>query len=128
MLPQFPAEVLPELLSPGSVGVFPSYLEGFGLGILEMLAASIPVFAYNCPGPPAMLTAEYLVAPGDWSAMSAKVIDLLKDRDRLAKARCWAKERSRQFSWESIAKTTSQLYINHLNVKKAVQSEVASQA
>ncbi len=126
VLPTFPAESLPELLSDGSVGIFPSYLESFGFGILEMLAASIPVIAYNCPGPPAMLPTDYLVPPGDWSAMSAKVIDLLRDREGLATARRWAKERSRQFCWQSIAQTTSDLYIEHWKVKAAVQREVAS--
>jgi glycosyltransferase involved in cell wall biosynthesis len=123
VLPHFPAEALPELLSTCSVGVFPSYLEGFGLGILEMLAASIPVIAYNCPGPPVMLPTDYLVMPGDWSGMSAKVIDLLNDVDRLARARCWAKQRSQQFRWEGIAHTTSELYIKHWQAKR--QAEIS---
>lgn len=124
---KFPADALPELLSTGSVGIFPSYVEGFGIGVLEMLAASIPVIAYSCPGPPEMLPLDYLVQPGDWSAMSAKVIDLLNDRAGLAKARCWARERSCQFCWESIAQTTSELYIKHWKVNMAVQLEVAGQ-
>src|SRR5439155_12459149 len=117
VLPRFDPDALPWLLSTGSVGIFPSYVEGFGLGILEMLAASIPVIAYNCPGPPVMLPTEYLVSPGDWPGMSAKVIDLLNDGERLAKARCWAKQRSQQFRWESIAHTTSELYIKHWQIK-----------
>ena len=126
VVPSFPADALPELLATSSVGVFPSYLEGFGLGILEMLAASIPVIAYRCPGPPAMLPSEYLVAPGDWSAMSAKVISLLKDTEGLATARRWANERSRPFCWASIAQTTSDLYIEHWKRKLTNQAEVAS--
>jgi glycosyltransferase involved in cell wall biosynthesis len=74
-----------------------------------------------------MLPSDYLVPPGDWSAMSAKVIDLLKDRDVLARARWWAKQRSRQFCWKSIAQTTSDVYTKHWKIKMAVQSEVASQ-
>lgn len=124
---RFPADTLPELLSTGgSVGIFPSYLEGFGLGVLEMLAASIPVIAYNCPGPPAMLPSNYLVRPGDWSSMSAKVIDLLKDEERLMRARCWAKQRSQQFCWDSIARTTSEFYALHCKRKRMVRTEVAS--
>jgi glycosyltransferase involved in cell wall biosynthesis len=115
VLPRFAADALPELLSTGSVGIFPSYLEGFGLGVLEMLAASIPVIAYNSPGPPAMLPSNYLVQPGDCSAMSGKVIALLRDKEELARARCWAKERSKQFSWENIAKLTSEAYIRQRN-------------
>lgn len=39
----FKPEELPDLLAACSVVIFPSYLEGFGSGVLEMLAASIPV-------------------------------------------------------------------------------------
>ena len=126
VLPRFHPDELPKLLSTGSVGIFPSYLEGFGIGVLEMLAASIPVISYNCPGPPEMLTTDYLVAPGDWSGMSAKVIDLLKDKDSLTKARCWARQRSQHFRWESIAQITSELYFRHWQIKTAVQAEVLS--
>ena len=107
---RFPADGLPKLLSTGSVGIFPSYVEGFGLGVLEMLAASIPVIAYNCPGPPEMLPTDYLVAPGDWSAMSAKVSALLTDRSALADARRWARQRSLEFCWRAIAEQTSEVY------------------
>jgi glycosyltransferase involved in cell wall biosynthesis len=74
-----------------------------------------------------MLPTDYLVPPGDWLGMSAKVIDLLNNGDRLAKARYWAKERSQQFRWESIAHTTSELYIKHWQLKTTVQADVSKQ-
>lgn len=117
VIPKFTAEELPELLNSCSVGIFPSYLESFGFGVLEMLAASIPVIAYNAPGPPMMLPSEYLVSPGDTENMSAKVIDLLKDKSKLVQARVWAKERSQEFSWHKIAEKTSQIYLEHLGKK-----------
>ncbi len=110
VIPHYPAETLPELLSLCSVGVFPSYIEGFGLGVLEMLAASIPVVAYNSPGPPMMLTSEYLVPRGDAGALSEKVIRLLKDKERLAEARLWARRQSQQFCWKAIARQTGDVY------------------
>ncbi|OLE96390.1 MAG: hypothetical protein AUG75_21115, partial [Cyanobacteria bacterium 13_1_20CM_4_61_6] len=42
---------LPELIGGCAAGVFPSYVEGFGLAILEQLAAGIPTVAYDVPGP-----------------------------------------------------------------------------
>lgn len=111
VVPSYKADELPELLAPCSVGVFPSYVEGFGLGVLEMLAASIPVFAYNAPGPPMMLTPEYLAPRGDVSELSGKLINLLADRDKTAEARAWAKRRSKEFSWENIARLTSEIYL-----------------
>jgi len=85
-----------------------------------MLAASIPVIAYNAPGPPMMLPSEYLVSPGDTESMSAKVIDLLKDKSKLAQARVWAKERSQKFCWQEIAKHTSQTYLEYWQRKQAI--------
>lgn len=111
VFPRYSPTELPNLLAPCSVGVFPSYIEGFGLGVLEMLAASIPVVAYNSPGPPMMLPSDYLASRGDWRALSSKVIDLLNDKNRLICARLWAREQSKEFCWKSIAKQTSDTYI-----------------
>lgn len=108
--PRYAAESLHELLAPCAVGIFPSYIEGFGFGVLEMLAAAMPVIAYDAPGPPMMLPARYLVPRGDAAAMGAKVAELLNDRAALAAARAWAKERARRFSWPAIAKQTSDVY------------------
>jgi glycosyltransferase involved in cell wall biosynthesis len=111
VIPQYTPESLPELLMGCSVGVFPSYLESFGFGILEMLAAGLPVIAYDVPGPPMMLPPEYLVPRGDIGKMGEKVIGLIGDSKRLADARSWARERSRAFSWKDIAQKTSEIYL-----------------
>jgi glycosyltransferase involved in cell wall biosynthesis len=121
VVPHYRCEDLPELLASCSVGVFPSYIEGFGLGVLEMLAASIPVVAYNAPGPPMMLPPEYLVPRGDTKAMSGKVIELLQNKNKLMSARRWAKQRSQDFCWQQIARQTSEAYSRCLQQK---QSEV----
>ena len=113
VVPRFKAEDLPRLLSDCSVGVFPSYREGFGFGVLEMLAASLPVVAYNAPGPPMMLPAPYLVPIGDVAAMSARVIELLSAPEQLRAARLWAKARSQDFRWTDIAQRTSDAYQQH---------------
>ena len=111
--PEFAPEDLPGLLAPCSVGIFPSYVEGFGLAVLEMLADSIPVIAYDAPGPPMMLDPEYLVPPGDRAGMAQKVVNLLQNPDQLSQARVWARERSKQFCWRQIAQHTSEIYIEH---------------
>src|SRR5258708_5167855 len=112
---EFRPEDLPGLLSDCSVGIFPSRIEGFGFGVLEMLAAALPVVAYNAPGAPMMLTSDYLVSPGDAAGMARKVVDLLSSPQRLIAARHWAKRRSTDFRWERSAQTTSDMYISRLN-------------
>nr|WP_242038873.1 glycosyltransferase family 4 protein [Anabaena lutea] len=118
VISNFHPEELPKLLATCSVGIFPSYLEGFGFGVLEMLAASIPVIAYDAPGPPMMLPPEYLVPRGDIKGMSDKVINLLHDEEKLKVARLWAKQQSQQFSWQHIAQITSETYLLCLESKR----------
>lgn len=112
--PKFPADELPALLTGVAAGVFPSYIEGFGLGVLEMLAASVPVVAYRAPGPPEMLTEDFLVERGNTSAMAARVVALLRNGDALRQARQWAGTRAREFSWNRVAVETDAAYRSHL--------------
>ena len=126
VISNFKPEELPDLLASCSVGIFPSYLEGFGIGVLEMLAASIPVIAYNAPGPPMMLESEYLVSIGDTKGISDKAIDLLHDREKLSAARLWARDRSQQFSWQQVAKVTNDTYLHHLEIKRTTNHNTSS--
>ncbi len=110
ILPRYAAEELPGLLASCSVGIFPSYFEGFPFGVLEMLAASLPVVAYNAPGAPMMLPPDLLVPPGDTRSMSSKIITLLSSRAELKQARAWARLRSHDYNWEMVARMTSDVY------------------
>lgn len=81
VIPRFQPHDLPSLLADATVGVFPSYMEGFGIAVLEKLAAGLPVVAYDVPGPREMLRhigGQLMVPPGDVNAMAAKVIEILR--------------------------------------------------
>jgi glycosyltransferase involved in cell wall biosynthesis len=56
VVPTYRSDELPSLLAGGTVGLLPSAIEGFGIGVLESLAAGIPTVAYRVPGPKEMLT------------------------------------------------------------------------
>jgi glycosyltransferase involved in cell wall biosynthesis len=118
VIAQFDPKQLPSILADCSVGIFPSHMEGFGFGVLEMLAAAIPVVAYDAPGPPMMLPPEYLVPRGNAEAMSAKVIELLVDESKLRLARRWARERSQAFNWSKIAQDTFSAYHQFLSSRR----------
>ena len=110
--PSFAPDELPRLLADCSVGVFPSYYEGFGFGVLEMLAAALPVLAYRVPGPPMMLPPAWLVQPRQIGGveLGGRILNLLGSPLRLAEARARARERSRRFDWLDIAQRTVRAY------------------
>jgi glycosyltransferase involved in cell wall biosynthesis len=108
--PFFDPQKLPHMLADVSVGVFPSYIEGFGFGVLEMLAAGLPVIAYDAPGPPEMLPPKWLVPRGDTANMAARVTECLRNSTSLNAARQEARQLSLPFSWENIAQQTIASY------------------
>jgi glycosyltransferase involved in cell wall biosynthesis len=117
--PRFNPTDLPSLLAPCWAGVFPSWLEGFGLGVLEMLAAAIPVCAYDAPGPPEMLAGDDLVRPGDVRAVADRLVGWLTNPGRLAQARIAARARSAAFDWDGIAIQSVSAYRSAIAAKHA---------
>lgn len=110
VIPTYEPGTLPDLLAPCAAGFFPSYAEGFPLGILEMLAAAMPVIAYDAPGMSEMLPPEDLVPPTDTKGMAEKLVALLTDEPYLAARRRWARVRAHSFNWDEIAQRVSKAY------------------
>jgi glycosyltransferase involved in cell wall biosynthesis len=106
----FEPEALGPLLADCSVGVFPSYAEGFGLGVVEMLAASVPVFAYDAAGPADILPERLLVPVGDRRELARRVASLLLDRERLATERLAARLLVAPYDWDRIAHESLAVY------------------
>ncbi len=85
---------IPALLSLADVVVHPASREGFGLGLVEAMAAGVPVVAYDCGGPQEILNqpaTRHLLAPVyDVNSLSQKVQQLLSlepaDREALQQA------------------------------------------
>jgi glycosyltransferase involved in cell wall biosynthesis len=114
VVPRFDPAELPKLLADCSAGVFPSAVEGFPFGVLEMLAVGLPVVAYRSPGPPMMLPDEYLIPRGDAAGVASRLAALLSNPEKLQAARVWARERSRAFDWDDVAAHTASLYETRL--------------
>lgn len=110
---KFDPASLPDLLARCSVGIFPSYCEGFGFGVLEMLAAGLPVCAYDAPGPPEMLSRELLAPPGQTKELAAKIVAFLTNSAALDEARIAARKTAARFEWLDIARQTVASYAAH---------------
>ncbi|MGI9087930.1 MAG: glycosyltransferase family 4 protein [Chthoniobacterales bacterium] len=110
----FAPSELPALLADCRAGAFPSYVEGFGLAVLEQLAAGIPTVAYDIPGPHDILAKdlpELLVPTGDVDAFAEALVRILRLDDEAftqLSAKCHAT--AAEFSWPEIARSTLQTY------------------
>jgi len=105
---------LPRLLADCTVGAFPSYVEGFGLAVIEQLAAAIPTVAYDIAGPRDILRgglSELLVPSGNSDRFAAALCRVLKldpvEYQQLAKQ---SEDAAATFSWPEIARDTLQAY------------------
>lgn len=109
---------LPSLLSDCTVGLFPSYIEGFGLAVLEQLAAGLPTIAYDVSGPRQILAPlrdRLLVPAGDIAQLTSRTCDIFAtstaDYERLSRD-CVAL--SSRYRWSEVAARTIEAYRAHL--------------
>jgi glycosyltransferase involved in cell wall biosynthesis len=126
IVPEYQPDELPNLLANTTVGAFPSYAEGFGLGLLEQLAAGIPTVAYDAPGPRSILRStlpELLVPVGDVEKLSKTLIGILSlDRARYRHLVGQCQQTASGFSWPVIARETVAQYETHLvRVRRGVE-------
>jgi len=105
---------LPGLLADCTVGAFPSYAEGFGLAVLEQVAAGLPTVAYDTAGPRDLLGArlpELLVAKGDIDVFAEKICGILQlDLNGYQELFQRSAEAAADFSWPAIAQATLNAY------------------
>lgn len=105
---------LPALLGGCALGLFPSYIEGFGLAVIEQLACGLPVLAYDVAGPRQILESEralFLTPEGDVKTMAARAVQILRmnlaEYSQLSE-RCRAL--AGEYRWEQIATDTARNY------------------
>lgn len=116
---------LPGILENGLIGAFPSYIEGFGISVLEQLAAGIPVVAYDVPGPREMLRkfdseAKMMVRPGDVQAFADRIVSLWENRSAVSRLSKSSLEVARAFSWTIWVERTIECY------QRALESSVSA--
>lgn len=101
----------PALYRLARVFVFPSRIEGFGLGPLEAIASGTPVVACRVSSIPEVTgDAAFLVDPSDSKAMGGAILSLLLDDELATSLRDRGPARASEFSWQRTAEATLAVY------------------
>jgi glycosyltransferase involved in cell wall biosynthesis len=108
VVPSFEVQNLALLLSDAKLGVFISYVEGFGIGLLEMLASGTPVISWDVPGPREMYQhglRRLMVSPGNIKKTQEIIIQCIQNKKNEYEKICLdAINISKKFKWSCIAK------------------------
>jgi glycosyltransferase involved in cell wall biosynthesis len=117
---------LPALLAEWNLMVLPSHWEGFGLVLLEAMAAGRPVVASRVgPIPEIVLNGEtgLLVEPGNAEQLAAALIELLEQPALAARLGAAGRRRvAEQFTIETMVAETVQYYDELLAARRREQA------
>jgi glycosyltransferase involved in cell wall biosynthesis len=104
-------EDLKALYAESAVFLFPSLYEGFGLPVLEAMAAGVPVVSSNRGAlPEVMGTAGIAFDPIDAIAGARGVIEVLGNGDLAKRLSEEGHKQAAQFSWERTGRLTVEAY------------------
>jgi glycosyltransferase involved in cell wall biosynthesis len=98
---------LPALYRAVACFLFPATSEGFGLPVLEAMAAELPVVAADAGSLPEVVgRAGLRFPPGDDAVAAALIHRLLSSDDERSRWSSAARQRAEAFSWERAARET----------------------
>ena len=109
-------EMLKEQYATNDIFIFPSMGEGFGLVLLEALAAGLPVIASeNCAGPDFIINGEngFIIEAGNTLQLQEKILWFYNNPEELSRMSFNAVETARRFTWEAYEKKL----VNELTLK-----------
>lgn len=110
-LGQIPNEKIPEYLAAADCFVLPSLKEGFGIAVLEAMAAGVPVIASKVGGILDIIEdgkTGFLVKPGNPQEIAKAIYDVYSGRK-------FAKADLEKYDWQNIALKVLSIYENCLS-------------
>jgi glycosyltransferase involved in cell wall biosynthesis len=118
---KIPRPELEAALTSAAIVVVPSLFEGFGLPVVEALAAGTPVVATRAGAIPEVAARAglgRLVAPGDPIALAAAITETLRDWDAEHRAAHGARAHiEAEFGWPNVAARTIDVYARALHAR-----------
>ncbi len=117
-----PIQDVPALVSGAGAFVLPSLSEGFGLPVIEAMAAGAPVVVSKAPALPeiASSAAQYIEDPLDPKSIGQAIWTVIGDSNRQNALRQAGFKRAKDFSWMVCAQATLDV------IKRAAQSGLAN--
>ncbi len=100
-------KLLPAVYASASLFALPSLYEGFGMPLLEAMAAGVPVLTSDVSAMPEVIgDCGFTVDPYDVDSIAAGLRRALEDLNAAATAGSRGRQRARQFTWERCAEQT----------------------
>jgi len=112
------------LYSMADALLFPSWLEGFGLPLLEAMACGTPVITSNISAMPEVGgDAALCVDPTDASAIASALLKVVEDSDLRLTLSTAGRLRAASFSWDNAAAATAQVLRQGAGLKQTAPDE-----